>query len=211
MRELKEVFGQISASNFEAIVARLAVLYEDLRIELHGIAEESIPAMDELDVRYRRIYFLRKSIGTLWEFAQAVGQLQVSPEFRTISADFPPEVHRHWKRAAAFFMRNEAQLRLVRNDTGGHFGLEAARHAVLHFEPDAVMGIEIDGLIARRSRIFLRFSGEVVATAMLRHAWGASRENRVARLVKVARVGYRHATRCVHCIVVCYLWDKFGK
>jgi hypothetical protein len=98
MRELKKVFGQVSASNFEAIIARLAVLYEDLRIELHGIAEESIPAMDELDVRYRRIYFLRKSIGTLWEFAEAVGQLQKCPEFRVMSADFPPGVHRYWKR-----------------------------------------------------------------------------------------------------------------
>lgn len=211
MRELREVFGHVSESNFEAIVARLAVLYEDLRIELFGIAEDSIPALEQLDVRYRRIYFLRKSIGTLWEFAEAIGHLQRCPEFGVVSAEFTPEILAYWERAAGFFKRNKHRLKLIRNDTGGHFGLEAARYAALNFEPDAVMGIELTEPFTKRGRVFLNFSGEVVATAMLRHTIGVNREHQTTRLIKLARIGYRQATRCVHCVAYCYLWEKFGK
>jgi hypothetical protein len=52
VRELRKVFGSLSASNFEAIVARLAPLHEDLRIELHDIAEDTITQLDQMDVRY---------------------------------------------------------------------------------------------------------------------------------------------------------------
>ncbi len=210
LRELKEVFGQVSASNFEAILARLAVLYEDLRIELYGIAEDSIPALEKLDVKYRRIYFLRKSIGTLSEFSEAVAHLQMCPEFTVVSVEFSPEIRRYWERAAGFFKRNDRRLRMIRNDTGGHFGLEAARHAVHNFGVDAVMGIEMREPFTKRHTVFLHFAGEVVSTAMLRHAEGMNRDYQVRRLIRLARVGYRHAVRCVLCVVSCYLWDKFG-
>lgn len=39
--------------------ARLAVLYEDLRIEVMACAQDSIPALDTTDERYRRNYFLK--------------------------------------------------------------------------------------------------------------------------------------------------------
>lgn len=216
VRELSDVFGHMSPSNFEAIMARLAVLYEGLRIELYGIAEDAIPAMDKLDVRYRRIYFLRKSIGTLWEFAEAVHHLQQCPEFRfpSISGPFPvadQEPAKLWRKAAAFFARNERRLKSIRNDIGGHFGLEAARYAALHFNPDAVMGIEMAEPFTDKHRIFLHFAGEIVATAMLRPVTGSNKEHKVNRLISLARIGYRHATTCVHCVVVYHLWDRFGK
>ncbi len=212
VRELSDVFGPVSRSNFEAIMARLSVLYEDLRIELTGIAEDAVPAMDKFDVRYRRIYFLRKSIGTLWEFAEAVNHLQQCPEFKfaSIREPFPVEDQEQaklWRKGASFFKRNERRLKSLRNDIGGHFGLEAARHAVLHFNPDTVMGIEI----GNNHHIYLNFAGEIVATAMLRHATGSNREYQIRRLVLLARIGYRRATTCVHCVVAYHLWDRFGK
>ncbi len=211
VRELKEVFGHLSESNFEAIVARLAVLYEDMRIELLGISKDSISALDALDVNYRRIYFLRKSIGTLLEFAEAVGHLQACPEFSIVSVKFSPEIRKDWQKSATFFKRNEHQLRLVRNDTGGHFGLEAARYAAQNLPSGSVMGIERAEPFTKGSRVLLHFSGEVVATAMLRHVAGLDGEHKSRRLVQLASIDYRHATRCVHCVVFCYLWEKFGR
>jgi hypothetical protein len=211
VRELRKVFGPASKSNFEAIVVRLAALYEDMRIELNGIAEDSIAALDQLDVKYRRIYFLRKSVATLREFAEAIRHLERCPEFVLVVSEFTPEIERSWRKASAFFKRNEATLKLVRNDIGGHFGLEAARFAVQNLHADAVSGIELFEPDTKQNRIFLRFSGEAVATATLRHAWGVSHEHQIKRLIRVARLGYRHATRCVHSVVACYLWDRFGK
>jgi hypothetical protein len=210
VRELRRVFGHSSDSNFEATVARLAPLYEDLRIEVHGIAEESIEAFDQSDAKYRRIYFLRKSLGTLWEFAEAIGQLEKCPEFSLVASEFTPELERYWKRASAFFKRNGLPLKLVRNDIGGHFGLAAARYAVQNLDSSAVDGIEITQPFSGRGLVFLRFAGEVVATAMLRQTQGQSREDQFKHLVKIARFGFQHATRCVHCVVFCHLWEKFG-
>jgi hypothetical protein len=187
------------------------VLYEDLRIELFGIAEESLLQLDQLDAKYRRMYFLRKSIGTLWEFSEAVRHLEGCREFKLIESDFAPEIARRWERASAFFKRNGGNLKSVRNDIGGHFGLEAARFASHHLDIDAVNGIEMIEPFSGRGRVFLRFSGEVVATAMLRHAWGKNRDHQIKRLVRLARIGYEQATRSVHCIVFCHLWEKFGR
>ena len=211
LRQLRDVFGKTPESNFWPILARLSALYEDLRIELFGIGEESLSLLDQLDVKYRRMYFLRKSLGTLSEFAQAIQHLENSPEFSLVTSQFTPEIARRWERAAAFFKRNEHALKLVRNDIGGHFGMEAARFASQHLHIDAVNGIEMTEPFSGRGRVFLRFSGEVVATAMLRHAWGKNRDHQIKRLVRLARIGYQHATRCVHCIVFCYLWGQFGR
>jgi hypothetical protein len=212
VRELNRVFEPLSESNFEAIIARLAPLYEDLRIELHGIAKNSIASLDQLDVRYRRIYFLRRSLATLCEFAESLRHLESCPEFGLIASQLAKEkeIDRRWRRASAFFKRQETTLKLVRNDIGGHFGLEAARYASKSLLSDAVDGIEITEPATDHSLVFLRFSGELVATAMLRHAWGLNREHKIRRLITIAHAGYRHATRSVHGIAVCYLWDRFG-
>jgi len=175
--------------------------YEDMRIELHGIAEDSLAPLDQLDVRYRRIYFLRKSLATLREFAEAIRHLEECPEFVSMASEFTPEIDRYWRRASAFFKRNELTLRQVRNDIGGHFGLEAARFALQNLHSDAINGIEMVEPFTKQNRMFLRFSGEIVAAAMLRHAWGMNREHQIKRLITVARLGYRHATRCVHYVV----------
>jgi len=204
VKELTRVFGRISESNFEAKVARLGPLYEDLRIEIVGIAEETIEPMDRFDARYRRNYFLRRSIATLLEFAEAIRHVDECPEFDAVKRGFPPEIARYWNRALAFFKRADDTLKSFRNDFGGHFGLEAARWAALHLDPDAVERIEIG------KYFYLHFTGEFVATAMLRHGWGVNRDHKIRRLVRLAMLGYRHATRSVHCVVTCYLWDKFG-
>jgi hypothetical protein len=210
VRELSRVFQPLSASNFEAIIARLGPLYEDMRIELYGIATESLAELDQLDARYRRMYFLRKSIGTLREFAEAIGQLERCPEFGLISSEFTPELWNYWRKASRYFKQAEPTLRLVRNDVAGHFGLEAARYATQNFDPDAVEGIEMTEPRTDHGRFLLQFAGPMVATAMVRHARGLDRAKYITHLIKNVRVGYQHATRCVHSVVVCYLWNKLG-
>lgn len=204
-KELRRVFIA-SESNFGAKVARLGVLYEDLRIETFGIAEDDIPAMDQLDVRYRRAYFLRRSIATLLEFAEAIRHVEQCPEFESIARMLGknPTLERYWRRASRFFDRKDEQLQRFRNDFGGHFGLEAARWAVLNLDGDATDGIEAG------KYLYLRFAGEIAATAMQRQGFGRNREQKIRNLIRLSRAGYRHATRCVHCVVTCYLWGKFG-
>src|ERR1039458_1911084 len=91
---LREIFGAGNKRQLHAKLARLCVLYEDLRVELFGIAEPSIPALDVLDLerdnrfsperigRYRRYYFVRRLIGTLVEFAEALRLISDDNDFQ---------------------------------------------------------------------------------------------------------------------------------
>ena len=88
MRELTKVFPSGHDEMLHAHILRLAVLYEDLRIELYGIAEDSMPKLDGTDERYRKNYFLRRSIATLVEFAETVRILNECDEFQPIKDSF---------------------------------------------------------------------------------------------------------------------------
>jgi hypothetical protein len=203
-RELTRVFGP-SAPFSARYIAQLAVLYEDLRIETMAIAEDSIPALDVTDVRYRRHYFLRRSIGTLVEFAEALRLLNSRPDFVDVRATFNKELSRRWKRGIRFFKETERFLRPIRNDIAGHFGPQAAAYAVSHLNPGAVGKIQVE-----RRTIHLHFAGEIAATATLRHVEGQNVDVGFTKLIQIVLNGYRHATTCVHCLAVTYLWKRFG-
>ncbi len=47
---LRDVFRPDVQRQLNAKIARLCVLYEDLRVEVYGIAARSIPALDTLDL-----------------------------------------------------------------------------------------------------------------------------------------------------------------
>src|SRR5215472_3601775 len=92
---IRDVFRTHRKNPFDAHLARLCVLHEDLRIEIEGIRASNIPKLDVLEPRrdhldhpermgsYRRHYFLRRSIATLREFAE----LRKCPEFQALLDD----------------------------------------------------------------------------------------------------------------------------
>ena len=58
--------------------------------------------------------------------------------------------------------------------------------------------------------IHLHYAGEIAATAILRHLEGQNTEVGFKRLLQIVVSGYRHATTCVHCLALTYLWQRFG-
>ena len=207
MRELTEVFPSGQSEMVHAHIVRLAVLYEDLRIELYGIAEDSMPRLDGTDERYRKNYFLRRSIATLLEFAETVRLLNECDEFLPTKERFDNSMRPYWDKAVRFFRRHEHFFRNVRNDIGGHFGSVAATFAVRNLSPEAVGKLEIRS----DKTVRLHFVGELVATATLRHLFGSSNDHKFQRLIRKAVLGFRHATRCTHCVTNTYLWERFGR
>ncbi len=210
MKELRSVFASSSCEVLQANIARFAVLYEDLRIETLAIAESSIPKLDSTDVRYRRNYFLRRSIATLVELAETLRLLNGDKDFAIIKAGFRPEIRQMWEEASEFFDSNEGIFGKVRNDIAGHFGVSAALYAVSNLLPTAVGKIEIVFDDAHRFDAKLQFAGEIVSTASFRHIPGATSEQKASYLIGRAVAGYRHATRCVQAVTVSHLWEKFG-
>jgi hypothetical protein len=207
MAVLSRVFTCGYLKNAHALIARLSVLYEDLRIEVKATAEPSIPLLDATRVQFRQNYFLRRSIATLVEFAEAIRLLDGCPEFRSIKKQFPTELKDRWNDGVRFFREHERFFKEVRNDVGGHFGLAAARFAIEHREGEAVEEIESRA----ESTIHLPFATDLVATALTRHLHGSSAEEKFSGLFKDIVAGFKHATDCTHCVVFGYLWERFGK
>jgi len=216
---LREVFCADERRQFYAKLARLCVLYEDLRVEMLGIAEPSIPALDILDSEndnrfaperignYRRYYFVRRSIGTLREFAEALRQIKSDPDLRLNANRVDEEAQVALDSAIAFFAGKESLLQEIRNDIGGHFGHQAALNALDHLRPDDYGTIEfVDGREPR-----LRFAGEIAASAMLRHLPNEDIKEYDPLLRDCIMPAFRHATSCVQILVFKYLWGRFGK
>jgi hypothetical protein len=207
----------------DAFIARLCVLYEDLRIEVFAIKASNIHELDVLDPagestdvlavgKYRKNYFLRRSVGTLSEFAEGLRLLDDDRDFRKMAASLDRDLETLWKTSVNFFDSKEELINNIRNDIGGHFGCKAAIYAVSNLLPDAIGKIEFiydHHNVPRDPR--LHFAGEIAATASLRHLSGATAEEKVAGFIKDLIVeAYRHAAQSVHVLVALYLWPRFG-
>jgi len=196
-------------------------LYEDLRIELLATSADSIPKLDVLTPSeentefrnvgmYRRNYFLRRSIGTLSEFAEALRLLSECPDFAW-PATVDGGVAAQWDSATAFFYSNEKLIKDVRNDIGGHFGSEAAVYAVANLSPEAVGTLEIPYDAQNLPHPpHLRFAGEIAAAAFSRHLPGKNREEQISGCMNNVLIpGYHRATECVQILVALHLLPRF--
>ena len=201
----------------------MCVLFEDLRLELNAIGADSIPKLDVLDPagrfvetkdigKTRRHYFLRRSIGTLTEFAEAIRWINACPEMQALKDSWgSAEATKTWNAAVAFFLTNERFIEDVRNDIGGHFGMKAAHYAVGNLDPSITGKMERHWNEDGEESMHLHFAGEIAANAFVRHLCGATVTDKVEALFRdVLMPAYGHATVAVKIIAASYLWHRFG-
>jgi|ERR1700722_3263463 hypothetical protein len=216
--KLRKLFPLSAETGANARIARLCVLFEDLRIELIGIdligssVTEISTADGHFDLagyRLRRIYFLRRSIGTCWEFAEALRLLNETDGFRPILASFGASAEAKWSESVQYFRQHERFWKEIRNDVGGHFGERAAQFAVRNFLSDASGLIEIQWDDRSESGdCILGFASEIAATGLLRHLPGPTLEERTKSLFDRVVDAYGHAIVAVECIVLRHLWPR---
>lgn len=206
----------------DAQIARLCVLYEDLRIEMMGIAK-TIPELDILDSArdhpdrpervgtYRYFYFLRRSIATISEFASALRLLDENPSFGVVSSAFEDYSKETWASAITFFdKKRELLIRGIRNDIGGHFGQQAAMESLSRLAENTMGKMELF-TVGDDTDIRLHFAGEIAVTALLRHLEDGDIHNFQSILNDTVVEGYRHATRCVQVLCGVWVWQRFGR
>lgn len=194
-----------------AEIARIAVLYEDLRIELTAARAEEMPSLDVINARHRKTYFLRRAIGTLREFGEAIKFLQGQPEFRSIRRSFEDsEAIDWWNNSVEFFKNNFEYLQQIRNDFGGHFSRSAASHAIKKIDPSIIGKIEINFHNGRANpKAF--FVDALVDEAMLKRRGDKERQPYAAEMIDFAIRGFEHASMCVHVLLRFYLIPRFGR
>lgn len=121
-------------------VARLSVLYEDLRIEYGALLaeESSLGEIDTLGQHYRTMYFVRRSLGTIWEFQGGLTRLAASAEFKDAKQHLTKLDRRHIDAANRHVQGHIERLRDLRNEFGGHLKASAVEFATSNFGPDIV-------------------------------------------------------------------------
>jgi hypothetical protein len=208
------LFPANSGGCFHERIARLAVLYEDLRIELLAAAAYEIPIIDGISIAYRQQYFMRRTVATLCEFGEALWLVDQSEEFKLVKAAAFSASNEYlqsdWLPAVSYFSTQKKLLKDIRNDIGGHFGSKAAEYAVQHVDDCYVAKIAMEEESADRHRALLFFASELAATAMLRHLPGDDVQNRVAVLMKLLEQGVEHAVQAVHFIIAECYWNRLG-
>src|ERR1035441_4631106 len=126
----REVFHTDSPTKLDAQIARVSVLFEDLRIETIEMSKTTAPEFDPAGHRVN--YFLRRSLATLNEFGDALTTLDRSDEFAAIKGRFNPDDKQIWSDALDHLetlVGKKGKKRIItaiRDDIGGHFGEEAA-------------------------------------------------------------------------------------
>jgi hypothetical protein len=231
---LRRVFnGDEKRRQFDAKLARVCVLFEDLRIEIRGVTERSLPALDILDPekdnwlspeqtgKYRKFYFLRRSLATLRDFGEALSLIiedtDNDPSLRLTFSELTDQAPDAWVAAIDFFDGNKAFLQGIRNDIGGHFGHKAALNALSMFQPDAGGSIALsfqdrhsaDAADEDWKQLRLHFAAEIAGTALLKYLPKSDIAEYGTFLRNVLLPGYRHAINCVYILVREYLWDRF--
>lgn len=157
-------------------IARLAVLYEDLRLEIAAASEAVMPKLDVINARHRKTYFLRRAIATLREFGEAIRFLEGLPEFKKARKVFDDsEAADWWNSAVRFFKEHSDYLQRIRNDFGGHFSRSASRYAITHVDPSVVSSIEIE-FKDHKATAKAFFVAALADEAMLRRRGQTSRE-----------------------------------
>jgi len=208
VKRINQVFRH--GSDYDSRLARLAVLYEDLRLENLAASAKSIDALDSSGVDVRGFYFIRRSIATVREFAEALRLLDECPEFAPIRAKFDSERRTMWGKSMRFFARREAYFGRIRNDFGGHFGEPAARFAINHLHDGAVAFEYAADSIKRTGNVRFKFASEVVAIGMKRHALADESHDHFRLMFRLALAGFGHAARCAQTLAVYDLWPRFN-
>lgn len=213
-RNLRRVFW--SGRELAVHVARLSVLFEDLRLESTAARHtKPIPQIDTTSKNYRYFYFLRRMLVTLDEFASAIPQINANDEWKRIRKGFEPDAEQRWDRAVKYFATNRPKWNDLRDSIGGHLKEKAIAYAVDHLRPESTGTVEI--VVHREEQtagIRLLYAEEIVAIAMHQALGpGDHTEDQVRAYVNelftLMMTAVNEAVKAVHVISAVYIVDRF--
>ncbi len=92
-RKVRGAVGPIRSDKpFDWHLARVFVLFEDLRLEAMALYDDEFLARSgrrHFKVKAQKVYFLRRAIGTLREYVDALRLIDESEEFSSLRTKFP--------------------------------------------------------------------------------------------------------------------------
>ena len=118
-----------------AIMAQLCVSREDLFLELQGLKEDEIKALDGNGDNYRWAYFFRNSIKTLFEVRNAVETLKIERTFIEKLSE-QPSFHQAFIEFDKAMSEARVLIKRLRHQTAGHLDDAAFKKALNDISSD---------------------------------------------------------------------------
>lgn len=150
--------------DYASTLARLCILWEDFVTEASGGAPHNIREMDGHSPQWRRLYFLRRSIGTLHEIRRALHTLRTTSEFKeTLSKQSEAEKD-YFEQHCEALIRHEETIKTFRNNIAGGHVLQKAVQEGLNKSTYELSGFLQRGEYFRDIRF--KFAYELVLATM---------------------------------------------
>jgi|SRR6267154_2919001 len=159
-----------------AAIARLSILREDFMLELRGIYAKSITALDTHSEAWRRIYFFRCSVRTLWEIQGALTTIRTNSEFKRILQKRLAREQDQLKQISSKLNTAASLTKEIRNAMGGHVLPEAVALALETMPSDTWGVLEVGSVIGATH---FKMAGELIREMLIA---GVPDDQRVVRL-----------------------------
>jgi hypothetical protein len=162
-------------------MARLCILREDLMLEFRGILAQEIKDLDKHSEQWRRIYFLRRAVASIWEIQGAINRICSDSEFKRIVQKQPraeqclvEEINKKLNNAVPL-------VKKLRHAFGGHVDTKALANSLNHMNHER-FGIIEAGQIIKTTHF--KFAGELIAEIMLTGTPAHERETQLEQDIK---------------------------
>lgn len=140
-----------------ASVARLCILREDFAIEMQGVYQEEIDALDRHSAAWRRTYFIRNLVRTLMEVMSTMNSLKLAPEFMALLERQSEPVRAKFNGLFQAMIYAHPIVKRIRNTICGHVKHSAVQDALNGMNHDRWGFLEVGRReapsVARRSRL----------------------------------------------------------
>jgi len=145
-------------------------------LELRGIYATSISALDTHSDAWRRMYFFRSSVRTLWEIQGTLTMIRTNPEFKRILQRRSAKEQNQLKQISSKLNAAASLTREIRNAMGGHVLPEAVTRALDNMPYDRWGVIEFGSVIGATH---FKVAGELIAEMLVA---GVPEEKKLVKL-----------------------------
>jgi hypothetical protein len=192
-------------------IAQICVLFQDLRIEilrLHFLTENI--DFDNVSAHsFEAFYYIRRSIATLMEYRGALDQLCLDKEFEERLPFLSDKHVCDIKRAREFLIQKHDLIKGLRNDIGGHFRFEYARHAMANLPREDAGKIEWVSESETPIWLNIDLAANIVIAGLdrtLKQEADFMTEFRHA--LESIGEAYQHVQAATYAVVYCFLWNR---
>ena len=180
---------------YAATMARLCILWEDFITEATGGAATSIKEMDGHSAQWRRLYFLRRSIGTVHEIREAFRCLSALDEFREALSRQPQQDRENYVQSYRKLRKHEKQISQLRNAIGGgHVDQSAVKDGLAAVNTDTV-GMLQKGEIYRDIRF--KFAHPIVLEVLFKDSEEAEGDKQIEELTNFMHEAVSNALKMI--------------